>query len=88
MHGYYETTCRHGSHGMIQHTHTTEYRDTWRRVLFIPRPLPAGLFRTIWKRFVNAEGCGGPRQPFNRAPHILRRARRYVVICQTGGYDV
>ena len=63
------------------------YGDSWTHQTLIPRPFPGG-FRQAIAPYVRAVGCGGPGQVFHRAPVIVRRTRRYVVIHQSGGFDV
>ena len=60
---------------------------SWVRQTLVRRPLPQSLTDLMFE-FVRPEGCGGPGQQFNGPPVILKRTRRYLVIHQSGGYDV
>jgi len=68
-------------------TRTVSRGDSWTHQLFIPRPIEGGLRQAITP-FVRSAGCDGPGQVYHRSPIIVRRTRRYVVVHQTGGYDI
>lgn len=77
--------------------------ESWSQYVVIPRSLILQKLRerraigVTWHtlRYIAMEiaqcapvGCGGPGQPFAREPYRMRSSRRWIVIYQSGGWDV
>ena len=77
----------HGSDVLVREVSWSPDGDSWTRQIFVRRPVHGGL-RQVLAYYVDPESYSGPGEVFYRAPVIVRRTRRYVIIHQSGGYDV
>ncbi len=91
----------HSHHKAAERLIVHEFSDSWTRYLIINRKKLLTLYKKLRQRglsmfdayqellpYWHGESYGGPGRPFTRCPFICHKSRRYVVWCQSGGWDV